>query len=336
QTLTGQNTNNIYWNAQTAPTSSGRTYDYGTVGQDLDPANGSLSLWQWANPNYVFGPSQTSIPQTGSYDGGGPSFCSTYSQGQERHSVYMMIVNSATNRVYTMSGAELLEQSNAGVTSTTFVVYVNPATAGGAGPSTQSCPVVSNPRDTPYLRWFIRSPPTTEGISGNFAVIGTVGAQLNVATNTHAIQLFQFIDRTYETGYMPPAMCPTCVVPNLGSSSTTLSSSTTTVTSTTSDGHSSMGTIVLNISPLTGYLGKYRNTQITTVLDQNGRPLAGVSITLYENAGKAAGYAHGITNSQGQFVHVDRYPGPGTYTEWAEATLNGQVMDSAKVIVVVP
>lgn len=331
QTLTGQNTNNIYWNAQTPLSSGGGTVGYGTVGQDLDPANNTLSLWQWANPNYVFGGRITTIPQTGSYDGGGPSFCSTYSNGQERHSVYMMIVNSASNKVYTMSGAELLEQSNGGVTSTTLVVFVNSTPSGGVGPATQTCPQVANPRDTPYLRWFVRSPPTNTGIAGNFAVIGTVGAQLGVATNTHAIKLLQFINRAWETGYMPPAFCTTCVVPSSGASGTSTSTTTTTTSSAVSF------SVSFVISPLSKTnTGKYYNIQTVTVTSASGQPISGASVTLFENCGCAGGYAHGTTNTQGQFADKDVYPSAGTYNEWASVTYNGVTVTSLKIPVVVP
>jgi len=47
--VSGFNTNNIYWNVQSPPGSSGGSMNFGTIGQDLDTGatSNTLSEWQW-------------------------------------------------------------------------------------------------------------------------------------------------------------------------------------------------------------------------------------------------------------------------------------------------
>lgn len=210
----GYNTNNIYWNVQTPPTNGG-TMEYATVGQDVDlgATSNTLSEWQWSNMNYVFGGRVSPISYTGSYDGGGPTACHVYSNGQMRHSVYVMIVDSNSHAAYTITGGVLIEQSINGVLSTTFIALVS-GSQGRVSTTGDNvdCPQVSNPISSPSMRWYVRTPPTS-GVSptGNFGITGTVGAGLAKAQTTNAIMLLQFVDRTFQTGFIPNQACATCV-----------------------------------------------------------------------------------------------------------------------------
>lgn len=214
-TISGYNTNNFYWNVQTPPTSSGGTQFYGTVGQDLDlgATSNTLSEWQWSDLNWGGGGS--SINYNGSYDGGGPTACYTYSHNQERESVYVIIVNSATQAVYDIIGGVLLQQSINGVESTTFIALISSSQGKlvTSGDKTD-CPVVANPESTPSLRWYVRTPPV-EGaipgatITGNFGITGTLGAGIAKAPEDGDMMLEQFVDRTFQTGYIPNQGLPT-------------------------------------------------------------------------------------------------------------------------------
>ncbi len=213
--VSGYDTNNIYWNIQSPPTSSGGTMNYGTIGQDLDTGatSNTLSEWQWSDLNYVFGGGVSHVTYSGSYDGGGPTACNTYSGGQERHSVYVMIVDSATDQVYTITGGMLVQQKINGVFSTTFVTLISGtegklSTAGDA----KDCPEILNPSTTPSLRWYVRTPPTS-GVStpGNFGITGSLGVELTTAQTTNALVLFQFVDRTFQTGFIPNQGCTSCI-----------------------------------------------------------------------------------------------------------------------------
>src|SRR5208282_5414761 len=102
-TVSGYNTNAMYWNAQSPPTSGGSSF-CATVGQDLDSGatSNTLSEWQWSDLNWGCG--HNKLNYSGSYDGGGPSACYTYSNNQERESVYEMIVDSSSKAIYTVTG----------------------------------------------------------------------------------------------------------------------------------------------------------------------------------------------------------------------------------------
>ncbi len=117
------------------------------------------------------------------------------------------------------------------------------------------------------------------------------------------------------------------------SSTTTTTSYTTTKTTSTSSGSVS---ISFSITPLAESNGKYSNVQTATITNSAGQPIAGVAVTYYENAGTSGGYYHGTTNSAGQTVEKDVYPGAGSYTEWAVAIVNGQTLTSQKITVIVP
>jgi len=215
QTISGYTTNNFYWNAQTPQTSSGGSQFYGTVGQDLDlgATSNTLSEWQWADLNW--GGGGQPVNYNGSYDGGGPTACYTYSHNQERESVYVMIVNSATQAVYDITGASLIQQSINGVESTTFIALVS----GSQGRLVTSddhtqCPEVANPQSTPSLRWYVRTPPVAGAIAGatitgNFGITGTLGAGIARAPEDGTMMLEQFVNRTFQTGYIPNEGAPT-------------------------------------------------------------------------------------------------------------------------------
>jgi len=215
-TASGYDTNNIYWNVQTPPT-SGNTLNYGTVGQDLDlgATSNTLSEWQWSDLNYVFSGSVPTISYNGSYDGGGPTACNVYSNNQERHSVYVLILNSTNDESYTITGGELIQQDINGVASTNFIALVN-GTQGivSITGDTIDCPEVANPVNTPSLRWYVRTPPVAgeipgATITGNFGITGTVGGGLAPAATTNALELFQYVDSAMQTGYIPNEGSPT-------------------------------------------------------------------------------------------------------------------------------
>ena len=216
QTITGYSTNNMYWNVQVPP-SSGSSSFYGTLGQDLDTGatSNTLSEWQWADLNY--GGGGKPISYTGSYDGGGPTACYVYSNNQIRESVYVIIVNSASKAIYNVIGGVLIQQTIDGVASTTFIALVS----GSQGKLVTSgdnkdCPIVTNPVSTPSLRWYVRTPPVKGAIpgatiTGNFGITGTVGAGIAKASEDGNMELLQFVDRSFQTGYIPNEGCATCV-----------------------------------------------------------------------------------------------------------------------------
>ena len=104
---------------------SGSSSFCATIGQDLDlgATSNTLSEWQWADLNWGCGSSK--LTYSGSYDGGGPSACFTYSNNQLRESVYVIIVDSSSKAVYTVSGAVLVQQKVNGVESSTFLALVS-------------------------------------------------------------------------------------------------------------------------------------------------------------------------------------------------------------------
>ena len=216
-TISGYSTTDLYWNAQIPPANGGSTSFYGTVGQDLDlgATSNTLSEWQWVDLNY--GGGSKPISYTGSYDGGGPTACYVYSDNQIRESVYVIIVDSSNNQVYHITGAVLLQQKVNGVDSTTFIALVSGAkgnlvTSGDK----QDCPEVVNPASTPSLRWYVRDPPVQGAIpkatiTGNFGITGTVGAGIAKAPEDGNMEILQFVDRTFQTGYIPNKGCATCI-----------------------------------------------------------------------------------------------------------------------------
>jgi hypothetical protein len=216
ETVSGYSTTNIYWNAETPP-GSGRSGFYGTVGQDLDTGatSNTLSEWQWTNFNW--GGGGKPISYTGSYDGGGPTACHTYSDNQERESVYVIIVDSGAKTVYQLTGAVLIQQDVNGVESTTFIALVS-GTQGKLVTSgdKMDCPEVANPSVTPSLRWYVRTPPVKgkipgATITGNFGITGTLGAGVTKAPEDGSMEFQQFMDRTFQTGYIPNEGCATCI-----------------------------------------------------------------------------------------------------------------------------
>lgn len=204
-TVSGYSTTDMYWNVQP----SGSASFYGTVGQDLDTGatSNTLSEWQWADLNYGGNHNQNSY--TGSYDGGGPTACYTYSNNQERESVYVIIVDSSSKTVYTITGANFIQQKVDGVSSSTLLVLVTSSrgqlvTSGDK----KDCPVVSNPSVTPSLRWYVRTPPVKGAIpgatiTGNFGITGTLGEGVTKAPEDGNMVFEQFVDATFQTGYIP-------------------------------------------------------------------------------------------------------------------------------------
>lgn len=212
--ISGYSTNNLYWNIQSPPSSKGGTRVYETVGQDLDlgATSNTLSEWQWVDLNTAGG---SQISYTGSYDGGGPTACYTYSNNQLRESVYVILVDSSDNDVYIISGAELLQQSVNGMMSTTFIALVSTAQGKLVTSNDKSdCPEVVNPASTPSLRWYVRTPPVSGAIpgatiTGNFGITGTLGCQVTKASENGNMEFLQFVDRTFQTGYIPNQAAPT-------------------------------------------------------------------------------------------------------------------------------
>ena len=103
---------------------------------------------------------------------------------------------------------------------------------------------------------------------------------------------------------------------------------------------SKIGSVTLVISPLAHSNGKYHNTQTTTVKSTAGALMNEVAVTMFENCGCIGGYFHGLTGHSkyptGETIERDTYPGPGSYTEWSSAALNGQTVLSVKITVIVP
>jgi len=216
-TVTGYSTNNFYWNVQSPPSSSGSTSFCATVGQDLDlgATSNTLSEWQWSDLNW--GCERNQVSYGGSYDGGGPTACNTYSNNQLRESVYEIIVDTSSNSIYQVTGAVLIQQNNNGVASTTYVALVS-GTQGRLNTSgdQKDCPVVSNPAVTPSLRWYVRTPPISgmipgATITGNFGITGTVGAGIAKAPENGNMVFEQFVDKAFQTGYIPNQGAPTDV-----------------------------------------------------------------------------------------------------------------------------
>ncbi len=214
-TVSDYSTNNYYWNVQSG-TSDGSGF-CGTVGQDLDlgATSNTLSEWQWSNPNWDCGSPQVSL--SGSYDGGGPTACYVYSKNQERESVYVIIVDSSSQAIYTVTGAVLIQQTINGVASTTYIALVS----GSKGQLVTSgdqkdCPEVANPISSPSLRWYIRTPPVQgqvpgATITGNFGITGTLGGGIATASEDGNMIFNQFVDRSFQTGYIPNQGGPTDV-----------------------------------------------------------------------------------------------------------------------------
>jgi hypothetical protein len=212
-TLSGYNTNNFYWNVQSG--TSGGTGFCGTIGQDLDTGatSDTLSEWQWSDLNWGCG--RPAVNLGGSYDGGGPTACYVYSNNQDRESVYVIIVDSSTHAIYSVTGAELIQQSVNGVQSTTYIALVS----GSHGKLVTSgdqkdCPTVTNPISSPSLRWYVRSAPVKgkipgATITGNFGITGTLGAGISKAPEDGNMIFNQFVDRSFQTGYIPNRGGPT-------------------------------------------------------------------------------------------------------------------------------
>jgi len=213
-TVSGYNTNDMYWNAQSPP-SSGSSSFCATVGQDLDlgATSNTLSEWQWTDLNWGCGFNK--LTYSGSYDGGGPTACYTYSNNQLRESVYVIIVDFSSKAVYTVTGAVMIQQKINGVESSTFVALVSGShgkllTSG----DNKDCPVVTNPLVTPSLRWYVRTPPVAgkipgATITGNFGITGTLGEGITKAPENGNMVFEQFVDRAFQTGYIPNQGAPT-------------------------------------------------------------------------------------------------------------------------------
>ena len=220
-TTSGYSTSNVYWNVQTPATGNdgSGSQNYATVGQDLDlgATSNTLSEWQWSNMNYVFSGSVSKVSYTGSYDGGGPTACHVYSNNQERHSVYELFIQTGTTNEYTITGGELIQQTINGVESTTFVVLVSTThSANFESGDVTDCAEVLNPISGPALRWYVRTPPVSGNITGatltgNFGITGTMGAAMVPAATTNALIFEQFVNRTFQTGYIPNQGCATCI-----------------------------------------------------------------------------------------------------------------------------
>jgi hypothetical protein len=204
-TISGFDTNNIYWNAQ-APLSSdsipGNGLDYGTVGEDLvvNPNTGALLLDQYVDIGFQFGIGPTGLSVSSSTVYGEPPPCYIDSLGQERHSIYFMLTTSVA---YTITGAEFLEKSFNGVTSTALLIFINPSSTTSIDRSgqTKTCGVLSTSSPLSWFEWALRSPPTTNTDPGNYGVFGTVGGDMQPASSTSALVIEQFMDHSYQIAY---------------------------------------------------------------------------------------------------------------------------------------
>lgn len=209
-TVSGYDTSNFYWNVVAAPgTSSHGGAFCATIGQDLDlgATSNTLSEWQWSDLNWGCGSPQVNL--SGSYDGGGPTACYVYSENQLRESVYEIIVDSSTHAVYTITGGEMVQQDIHGVESTTLITLVS----GSHGQLVTSgdkkdCSEIANPISSPSLRWYVRAPPVAGKIPGatvigNFGITGTLGAQISTASEDGNMIFNQYVDRSFQTGYIP-------------------------------------------------------------------------------------------------------------------------------------
>ncbi len=201
----------------------GSTQTFGTVGQDLDTANGTLSEWQWINPNRVYGGARPNPPAntSGSFDGGGPAGCSTNSGGSGHISDYTVVTDQDTGLQVRVMGIELIASQFGSSYSLTALVFVNLNdqfnffASGQHGTNVFNCGEVMAPSISPQLRWFVREPPVAGApgsfsTHGNFGVIATQGASL-LSTTTD--QLFQGVNIYNVSGYMPAEICNTCVLP---------------------------------------------------------------------------------------------------------------------------
>lgn len=202
----------------------GTTTILGTIGQDTDTANGTLSEWQWVNPNHYDGEGRSPNPPastSGSFDGGGPAGCSTNSGGSYHISDYTVVTDQKTGSQARIMGVELIESQFGSKYSLTALVFVNihdefNAFANGLhGINQFSCKEVMAPSDSPQLRWFVREAPLAGAqgsfsIHGNFGVISTEGASIRSTTTD---QLLQDVNVYSISGFMPAQICATCVLP---------------------------------------------------------------------------------------------------------------------------
>lgn len=199
----------------------GTTTTFGTIGQDTDTANGTLSEWQWINPNHYDGGGKPNplASTSGSFDGGGPAGCSTNSGGSYHISDYTVVTDQNTGLQVRIMGVELIVSQFGSAYSLTALVFVNTndefnAFANGLhGTDTFNCGEVMAPSPSPQLRWFVREAPVAGAlgsfsIHGNFGVISTEGASLQTTTTD---QLLQDVNVYSVSGYMPAGICPTCV-----------------------------------------------------------------------------------------------------------------------------
>jgi hypothetical protein len=210
--VSGYSTNNFYWNVQASSSSSSFC---GTIGQDLDlgATSNTLSEWQWSDLNWGCGRNKVTL--NGSYDGGGPSACYVYSNNQERESVYVIIVDSSSHAIYSVTGAVLIQQSIKGVQSTTYIALVSGSHGRLVTTGDQKdCSEVVNPISSPSLRWYVRAPPVAgkvpgATIKGNFGITGTLGASVSKAPENGNMIFNQLVDRSFQTGYIPNKGGPT-------------------------------------------------------------------------------------------------------------------------------
>ena len=214
--MVSQRSPTVYWDV-TPPNSPTQ---FGTVGQDLDTANGTLSEWQWIDPNHLNsgGWPNPRATTSGSFDGGGPGGCSVNSGGTFHISDYTMIIDQNTGKQIRVMGAELIQTQWGSQYATTALIFVNlrdEFPIQNHGSQQQYCPEVMSPTLSPQLRWFVREPPTNFIHSGNFGVIPTIGAGLQTSTT---VQLLQFANIYGVNGYMPRQICATCVLAPAGPS----------------------------------------------------------------------------------------------------------------------
>ncbi len=200
----------------------GTTTTFGTVGQDTDTPNGTLSEWQWIDPNHVNSGSRPNpaASTSGSFNGGGPAGCSTNSGGSYHISDYTVVTDQDTGLQVRVMGIELITSQFGSSYSLTALVFVNVNDQFNAfandlhGTNVFNCGEVMAPSISPQLRWFVREPPVAGApgsfsIHGNFGVIPTQGASL-LSTTTD--QLFQGVNIYGVSGFMPAQICNMCVL----------------------------------------------------------------------------------------------------------------------------
>jgi len=358
-------TNNLYWFVM-----NNQGKDFGTVGADIQisPSDGTPTLDQFVDINYNGAngiPHDSSLAHCTTATNGYPPTID--SGGEHRWAVYTVFTDPAQSYAYVVTGGVILFRSNG---EADMVVLINAQQTTHFNFSSD-CTVPSLKFSSQEIDWAVRSPPPFATIPGNYQLYPTTGGNLRLSGGTTALVCLQAINpsetwtsQSSSTTTISSTYTSTTTVSSSTTSSTTATTSSSSETSTTTESDSSSTTlttqttatstsdtsstshttssssgqpnIAFSITPLAQSDGQYSNIQTATVTDGSGNPIAGAAVTYYENSGTHGGYFHGTTNSAGQTVVKDNYPGPGSYTEWAVAIVNGQTLTSQKITVIVP